>query len=62
MQAQLRLSNWSLGLPKWALAWSPYDTLVLYSPDIGTLSYDVRTGRIFGRQVYERKYGKRPKG
>lgn len=58
---------------KWAFAWVPGDSLVLYSSDIGTLSYDIRSGQIIertptsaeeeiGRQAYEQKYAKRPRG
>lgn len=53
---------------KWAVAWSPSDSLVLYSSDIGTLAYDVKDGQILertpdadelevGRKAYEHKYG-----
>ena len=69
----LRLQTGASDYQKWALAWSPTDTLVLYSSDIGTLAYDVQSGQIlerepspaekdFGREAYEKKYGKRPSG
>lgn len=58
---------------KWALAWAPGDSLVLYSSDIGIVSYDIKSGRIIeraptpaeeeiGRRAYEQKYGNQPRG
>lgn len=58
---------------KWALDWSPDDTLILYSSDIGTYAYELTSGGIVerlatkeerdvGRNAYERKYGRRPIG
>jgi hypothetical protein len=57
---------------KWAMNWSPTNTLVLYSSDIGIHSYEVHDGAIteriatpeeqeIGRAAYEKKYGKRPR-
>jgi hypothetical protein len=57
---------------KWALAWSPTDSLVLYSSDIGTNAYDFKAGEIterspntnereLGREAYKTKYGKTPR-
>ena len=57
---------------KWALAWSPSGSLVLYSSDVGTSAYDITTGQIVerdptsdekevARQAYEKKYGTRPR-
>lgn len=57
---------------KWAAAWSPANTLVLYSSDVGTSAYDIRDGQIMerapdadelevARNAYEKKYGKRPR-
>jgi hypothetical protein len=56
---------------KWAIAWSPAGSLVLYSSDIGTLAYDIRDGRIAEREpdaaeresardAYRRKYDRQP--
>lgn len=57
---------------KWAAAWSPSNSLVLNSSDIGTMAYDIRDGRIaervpdaaeleVGRKAYAKKYGSRPR-
>lgn len=56
---------------KWAIAWSPSGSLVLYSSDIGTRAYDIGGGRIserspdnaeeeVARGAYRAKYGKQP--
>ena len=36
---------------RWAIAWTPVNTLVLYSSDIGTLAYDVKSGKIIERKA-----------
>ena len=57
---------------KWALAWAPTNSLILYSSDIGTSAYDIEDSKIierpatpeeqeFARKAYEKKYGKRPR-
>jgi hypothetical protein len=56
---------------KWAIAWSPGDSLVLYSSDIGSYAYEIENGIVLerlandqeqavGRQAYEAKYGRKP--
>lgn len=56
---------------KWAVAWSPSDSLILYSSDIGTRAYDIKGGQSVERSpddaesevargAYRKKYGKRP--
>ncbi len=56
---------------KWAIAWSPSDSLVLYSSDIGILAYDIKNGQIVerspddaerkvAREAYRRKYDQQP--
>lgn len=57
---------------KWALAWAPGGTLVLYSSDIGIMAYEIGNGMIserlateqeqaVGRRAYEIKYGSKPR-
>jgi hypothetical protein len=52
---------------KWALTWAPPSVLVLYSSDVGTMSYDIKDGtlverqataeeKVLGRSAYEAKY------
>jgi hypothetical protein len=56
---------------KWAIAWSPSGSLVLYSTDIGTRAYDIKDGHVIERSpndaesdvargAYRKKYGKQP--
>jgi len=58
---------------KWAVAWSPSGSLILYSSDIGIQAYDMKAGQIVeraadeaekevARKAYAKKYGKRPRG
>jgi hypothetical protein len=57
---------------KWAIAWSPAGSLVLYSSDVGIMAYDIKGHQIVeraadraeeqvGREAYRRKYGKSPR-
>ncbi len=57
---------------KWAVAWSPSNCLVLYSSDVGTMSYDIKGGQVvermpdvaeqqLARKAYEQKYGTKPR-
>ncbi len=56
---------------KWAIAWSPSGSLVLYSSDIGIYAYDIKDGKIdersptdaeseVARDAYQKKYHKKP--
>ena len=36
-------------IQKWAIAWSPANTLVLYSSDIGIYAYEVKDGKLVER-------------
>lgn len=57
---------------KWAVGWSPSNSLVLYSSDVGTMVYDIKDGQIVeripdpteqevARKAYEHKYGTKPR-
>ncbi len=57
---------------KWAVGWSPSNSLVLYSSDVGTMAYDIKNGQIaermpdateqeVARKAYEQKYGTKPR-
>jgi hypothetical protein len=57
---------------KWAVGWSPSNSLVLYSSDVGIMAYDIKDGQMVermpdaaeqevARKAYEQKYGTKPR-
>jgi hypothetical protein len=71
-QREITFQTGASDVQKWALAWSPANSLVLYSSDVGTLAYEMNGGQIVervptapelevGRKAYEKKYGTRPR-
>lgn len=67
-KSEIAFQTGASDMQKWAVAWSPSNSLVLYSSDIGTLAYDIKGAHIVerapdateqevGRQAYEKKYG-----
>ena len=69
---ELAFQTGASDVQKWAVAWSPSNTLVLYSSDAGTMAYEIKGGQVVervpdaaelevGRKAYEGKYGRKPK-
>jgi hypothetical protein len=69
---ELSFQSRASDLQKWAIDWSPKNTLILYSSDIGTYAYELKDGAVIerlaqddelevGRKAYQIKYGKQPR-
>jgi len=68
---EMRLQTGASDFQKWAVAWSTSNTLVLYSSDVGTKAYDIKSDQILerdatnteldvGDKAYEKRFGKLP--